>query len=147
MEQIVDIPGGGLRDFRPGQSSSSFSNVPARVHEGLDGPGEGFFRTFPQYKKSAASASSPSPRVPASVSSSTPAPQNRVRLWEWVMILTDPGLTIGIETRGRHAGRWRTDTRLLGGCGLMAAMWRSSRFSPRTRFSCIILISLSSWCT
>ena len=35
------------------------------------------------------SASSPSPRVPASVSSSTLAPQRRVRLWEWVMILTD----------------------------------------------------------
>ena len=47
-----------------------------------------FFRTFLQNKKSAASASSPSPRVHASVSSSTPATQLRTRLWEWVMILT-----------------------------------------------------------
>ena len=43
VEQIVDIPGGGLQDFRPGQSSSSSSHVPARVPEALDGPGEGFF--------------------------------------------------------------------------------------------------------
>ena len=51
VEQIVDIPGGGLQDFRPGQSSSSSSHVPARDQEGLDEPGEGFFRTFPQNKK------------------------------------------------------------------------------------------------
>ena len=38
VEQIVDIPGGGLH--RPGQSSSS-----------ADEPGEGFFRTFPQNLK------------------------------------------------------------------------------------------------
>ena len=53
MEQIVDIPGGGLQDFLPKQSSSSSSHDPARVHEALDGPGYGFFRTFPQNKKSA----------------------------------------------------------------------------------------------
>ena len=38
VEQIVDIPGGGLH--RPGQSSSS-----------ADEPGEGVFRTFPHFKK------------------------------------------------------------------------------------------------
>ena len=52
-EQIADIPGGGLQDFRPGHSSSSSLHVPPRVHEALDEPGEGFFRTFPQNKKSA----------------------------------------------------------------------------------------------
>ena len=43
VQQIVDIPvsGGGLQDFRPGQSSSSSSHVPARVHEDADEPGEG----------------------------------------------------------------------------------------------------------
>ena len=46
VEQIVDIPGGGLQDFRPGQSSSSSLHVPARISE------EGF-RTFRQIKKSA----------------------------------------------------------------------------------------------
>ena len=29
---------------------------------------------------------------------------------------------MGTETRVRHAGKWRTDTGLPGGCGLMAAM-------------------------
>ena len=54
VEQNVDFPvGGGLQDFLPGQSSSSSSHVPARVSEALDEPGEGFFRTFPQNKKSA----------------------------------------------------------------------------------------------
>ena len=47
VEQIVDIPSGGLQDFRPGQSSSCSSHVPARVPEGLGEPGEMFFRTFP----------------------------------------------------------------------------------------------------
>ena len=48
MEQIVDIPGGGLQDFRPGQSSSSSLHVPAGNSEVLDEPGKGVFRTFPQ---------------------------------------------------------------------------------------------------
>ena len=53
VEQIVDSRGfgGGLQDFRPGQSSSSSSHDPARVSEALDEPGEGFVRTFPQNKK------------------------------------------------------------------------------------------------
>ena len=44
-EQIVDFPvsRGGLPVFRPGQGSSSSSHDPARVHEALDEPGEGFF--------------------------------------------------------------------------------------------------------
>ena len=46
VEQIGDIPGGGFQDFRPGQSSSSSSHVPARVHEALDEPGEGCFSHF-----------------------------------------------------------------------------------------------------
>ena len=51
VEQIVDISlvsGGGLEDFRPGQSSSSSSHFQAGVHEDADEPSEGFFRTFPQ---------------------------------------------------------------------------------------------------
>ena len=37
VEQNVDFcVGGGLQDFRPGQSSSSSSHVPARVSEALD---------------------------------------------------------------------------------------------------------------
>ena len=48
----------------------------------------GFFALFPNIKKSAASESSPSQRVPACVSPSTPAPQHRVRLLQWVMIVT-----------------------------------------------------------
>ena len=52
VEQIVDIPGGGLQDFRPGQSSSASSSSPAGVHEDADEPGEGFFsHFFPTQKK------------------------------------------------------------------------------------------------
>ena len=46
VEQIVDIPCGGLQDFRPGQSSSSSSHFPAGVPEALDEPGQGFFSHF-----------------------------------------------------------------------------------------------------
>ena len=48
VERIVDIPGGGLQDFRPGQSSSSSSHFPADILGDADEPGEGVFRTFPQ---------------------------------------------------------------------------------------------------
>ena len=55
VEEIVDIPvsGGGLQDFRPGQSSSSSLHFPAGVQEDLEEPGEGFFRTFPKILKNA----------------------------------------------------------------------------------------------
>ena len=62
VEQIVDIPGGGLQDFRPGQSSSSSLHVPAGLSEVLDEP-----------KRKVR------PPHPPSVSPSTPAPQHRVR--------------------------------------------------------------------
>ena len=52
VEQIVDIPSGGLQDFRPGQSSSSSSHVPARACDALDAPGDGFFfALFPNIEK------------------------------------------------------------------------------------------------
>ena len=52
-EQIVGFPvsRGRPPDFRPGQVSSSSSDVPARDQEGLDELGEGVFRTFPRGKK------------------------------------------------------------------------------------------------
>ena len=55
MEQIVDscVLGGGLQVFLPEHSSSSSSHDAARVHEALDGPGYGVFRTSHQNKKSA----------------------------------------------------------------------------------------------
>ena len=84
------LPGGGLQDFRPVQSSSSSSHFPAGILGDADEPGEGVFRTFPQLKKSAKLGPHSSPRVHASVSSSTPAPQH-TRLTAWVMILTDQG--------------------------------------------------------
>ena len=54
VDQIVDsrVVGGGLQDFRPGQSSSSSSSS-AGVHGFADELGEGVFRTFPRQKKSA----------------------------------------------------------------------------------------------
>ena len=68
--------GEGLQDFLPGQSSSSSSHLRMSL-------GKGFFRTFPQIKKSAKLGPRSSRRVHASVSSSTPAPHHRTRLWEW----------------------------------------------------------------
>ena len=51
VEQFVDIPvGGGLQDFRPGQSSSSSSHVPARVSLRMHLV-KGFFALFPNFKK------------------------------------------------------------------------------------------------
>ena len=50
---LIAPVGGGLQDFRPGQSSSASSSSPAGVHGSADGPGEGVFRTFPRKKKSA----------------------------------------------------------------------------------------------
>ena len=90
VEQIVDIPGGGLQDFRPGQSSSSSSHFPAGVPEALDEPWQGFFSHFSQ--KNAKSGSRSRQRVPTSFSPSTPAPQQRVRLKEWVMVMNEHGL-------------------------------------------------------
>ena len=77
-EQIVDIPGGGLH--RPGQSSSF-----------ADEPGEGFFRTFPQIKKSAKGASHSGSELLPESSPSTPAAQQEGSV-EWVRL------------RERHAG-------------------------------------------
>ena len=86
-EQIVDIPGGGLH--RPGQSSSS-----------ADEPGEGFFRTFPQIKKSAQGASHSGSELLPESSPSTPAAQLEGSV-EWVRL------------RERHAGKtffWNRST-------------------------------------
>ena len=50
VEQIVDIPGGGLH--RPGQGlPASSSHVPARVHDDADESGEKFFSHFSPSKK------------------------------------------------------------------------------------------------
>ena len=53
VEQIVDIPGGGLQGSRPGQGSpaSSSFHPPAGLDEDAEEPGEGVFRTFPRLKK------------------------------------------------------------------------------------------------
>ena len=75
VEQIVDSPGGGLQDFRPGQSSSASSSSPAGVHGFADETGDVlFFALLPNIKKSAKLGQHSSPRVPASVSSSTLRP-------------------------------------------------------------------------
>ena len=47
VEQIVGSPGGGLQDFRPGQSSSSSSHIAAGILGDADEPGKGFFALFP----------------------------------------------------------------------------------------------------
>ena len=107
VEQTVDFPGGGLQDFRPGLSSSS-SYFPAGVPETLDEPGQGFFfALFPKFKKIAKSGSHSTQRVPASFSPSTPAPQQRVRLKEWVMILNVHGLYFWNMDTGER--RWQME--------------------------------------
>ena len=68
VEQIVDTPvsRGGLQGFRPGQSSSSSSHVPARACDALDAPGDGFFALFPKIKKHSGSARRVEPIHPIS---------------------------------------------------------------------------------
>ena len=53
VEQTVDFPvaGGGLQDFRPGQSSSSVAHSPAAWLNTEDESFQGFYRTFPPEKK------------------------------------------------------------------------------------------------
>ena len=73
MEQFVNIPGGGLQDFRPGQSSSSSSHDPARASDALDAPGYGFFLLFPKNKKSATQPPHSRSELPPHSSPWTPA--------------------------------------------------------------------------
>ena len=105
VEQTVDPPDGYLQDFRPGLSSSS-SYFPVGVPEALDEPGQGGFRTFLQ-KKSAKSGSHSTQGVPASFSPSTPAPQQRVRLKEWVMVTNEHGLYYWNKDTGEK--RWQLE--------------------------------------
>ena len=117
VEQIVDISGGGLQDFRPGLRSSSSSHFPAGVPEALDEPGQGFFRTFHQNQKVRSRVRTRVRGLPASVSPSTPAPQHRVRLLQWVMILSDQWPFFW----NKDTGEKRRATNLAGG-GEMATM-------------------------
>ena len=68
---LFPVFGGGLQDFRPGQSSTSSLHVPAGVLEVLDEPGEGIFRTF-QNKKSATLGPHSGSELSADFTSSTP---------------------------------------------------------------------------
>ena len=67
VEQIVDIPIGGLQTFHPGQgsaASSSCSHSPAGVLEDADEPCEGFFsHCLPAPKKNAKVGRQVGPRV------------------------------------------------------------------------------------
>ena len=78
--RTVDIPaGGGLQDFLPDPGASSSSAV------SRDERRYGVFRTFPQVKKSAKSAGSPSAELLREVSSWTPAAYGRHHSWVLVM--------------------------------------------------------------
>ena len=112
-EQHVDIPVPHHAGRHPGSSSSS--HVPARAYDALDAPGEGVFRTFLQIKKKVRSKVRTRVReCPARLSPSTPAPQPRVRLKEWVMIMTDQGPLFWNKDTGREA--------LAGGGGLLSSL-------------------------
>ena len=65
--------GEGLQDFLPGQSSSSSSHDPSRGFEALDEPGDGFFRTFPHFQKSATQPPHSGSALPPHSSPWTPA--------------------------------------------------------------------------
>ena len=62
-----------LQGFLPEQSSSSSSHDPARGFEALDEPGYGFFRTFPQFQKSATQPPHSGSEMPPHSSPWTPA--------------------------------------------------------------------------
>ena len=68
---------------------------------------KGVLALFPKFKKSAKWGLRSSQRVPASASPSTPAPQHRVRLKQWVMILNEHGLYFwNKDTEGK---RWQME--------------------------------------
>ena len=99
VEQTVDIPaaGGGLGDFRPGQSSSSIAHSPAAWLNPEDEPVQRVFRTFSPEEKSATVTRHMGARVPQHVSSSTSSAYGP-RTWadddtgEVWTLLTDPAL-------------------------------------------------------
>ena len=99
VEQNVDIPaaGGGLADFRPGQSSSSVAHSPAAWLKPEDEPVQRVFRTFSPEEKSANVTRHMGTRVPQHVSSSTSSAYGP-RTWvdddtgEVWTLLTDPAL-------------------------------------------------------
>ena len=73
VEQIIDIPGGGLQGFRPGQgspSSSSFHSPAGSDDDADEAWYRVFFALFTRLKKSAKVTPHSSPRVLRSVSSS-----------------------------------------------------------------------------
>ena len=93
VEQTVDIPGGGLQDFRPGQSSSSVAHSPAAWLNTDDEPFKGVFRT--SGRKNATDTRHMGARVPRHVISSTSSAYGP-RTWvdddtgETWTLLTDP---------------------------------------------------------
>ena len=99
VEQIVDFPvaGGGLQEFRPGQSSSSVARSPAEWLTTEDEPFQGVFRTISPGEKSARVTWHMGARVPRHVSSSTSSASG-LRSWvdddtgETWTLLTDPAL-------------------------------------------------------
>ena len=113
VEQIADFPvaGGGLHDFRPGQSSSSFAHSPAAWLNTEDEPFQGGFRTFSPEEKSATDTRHMGARVPRHVSSSTSSACGP-RTWvdddtgEVWTLLTDPALGSWWYSSRTHRSQW-----------------------------------------
>ena len=113
MEQIVDFPvaGGGLHDFRPGQSSSSVAHSPAAWLNTVDEPFQRVFRTFSPEEKSATDTRHMGARVPRHVSSSTSSAYG-LRSWvdddtgETWTLLTDPALGSWWYSLRTHRSQW-----------------------------------------
>ena len=93
VEQIVDIPSGGLH--RPGQSSSSADEL-----------GEGGFRTFPQHKKSAKVAPHSGSELPPHPSSWTAAAQLEDSV-EWVRLRDVNSGKLYFWNRRTRASAWK----------------------------------------
>ena len=121
VEQLVDIQGGGLQDFRPGFSLSS-SYFPVGVPKLWMSLVKGFFALIPKIEKSAKSGSHSRQRVPASFSPSTPAPQQRVRLKEWVMFMNEHGLYYWNMDIGEK--RWQLESSLVVARWPVRRPWR-----------------------
>ena len=119
MEQIVDTPARGvLRGFFPGQVSSSSSRLLGDADEGI----QGFFRTFPKFKKSAGMGPHSGSELSADFTPSTAA----------AYVDSDGPLTCGLTTLGKLGGSRRlaggtwSGTLLFGGTLLgdvVAAAW------------------------
>ena len=102
--------------FAQGQISSASPSSPAGVHGSADGPGEGFFHTFPQNKKSAKLGSHSGSELLPESSPSTP------RAYAVPMAPEVAAPVLEVDSEDEDPDRWRDE---------LGRLWTRSVLNPR----------------